>query len=86
MNNENDSWEIAIDTNGEEDVTVKQLPHIIRVRGFNFIPIHDFAPQLQSHGINGDSITTYGDQRFISLANKTGDNWDMSQYPLGKTF
>ena len=30
------TWEIAINTNGGFDSDVKELPHIIRVTGFNF--------------------------------------------------
>ena len=30
-------WEIAINENGEDDASVKQLPHMIKVTGFTFI-------------------------------------------------
>jgi hypothetical protein len=41
------TWEIAINTNGGFDSSVKELPHIIRVTGFNFIPIQKFRPEIQ---------------------------------------
>jgi hypothetical protein len=54
-------WEIGINTQGDNDSTVKELPHIIRVTGFNFIPIQTFLPQIQ------DKIN--GGKRYISLSN-----------------
>ena len=53
------TWEIGVGveggTNGTgsgvpEDISVKELPHIIRVTGVRFIPIHTFVPQI----FNGD--------------------------------
>ena len=80
---EDTPWEIGIKATGGEDGTVKELPHIIRVTGFNFIPIHQFLPQTQDNFYGGDFdgtgfAETYGDQRFISLAN--GINKDRSNY------
>jgi len=49
MNDDNATWEIGIDENGEEDNTTSQLPHLIKVKGFNFIPIHKFVPRLQQN-------------------------------------
>jgi hypothetical protein len=69
-------WEIGI-TDGAgsgvagSDPTVKELPHIIKVSGFNFTPIHNFIPQRQKnlYGADGTSfVSTYGDQRYIALA------------------
>jgi len=48
-------WEIGIDENGNSDSTVKELPFMIKVTGFQFIPIQDFVPAKG--------------QRFISLSN-----------------
>ena len=75
MNDDTASWEIGIDDEGNEDTTVKQLPHIIRVRGFNFTPIHNFVPRLQKYD---PVVVEYGKERYISLANKNGDNWDVN--------
>lgn len=69
-------WEIGIGTDNtgvtgslgfNQDPTVKELPHIIKVTDVRFIPIHTFTPQL----FNGD----YGKQseRFIALSNGGGE-------------
>jgi hypothetical protein len=54
-------WEIGIDDNGNNDPTVKELPHIMKVTGFNFIPIQTFIPQMQKE-LNDT-------RRYISLSN-----------------
>jgi len=71
---ENATWEIGINDIGgvvDENVegtifdsSVKELPHILRVTGFNFIPIHRFRPELQK---NEDDY-----KHFIALANGEG--------------
>jgi hypothetical protein len=43
------TWEIGINTDGGSDSDVKELPHIIRVTGFNFIPIQKFRPEIQKN-------------------------------------
>jgi hypothetical protein len=82
-------WEIGI-TDGEvdrlagSDPTVKELPHIIKVSGFSFTPIHNFIPERQKnlYGADGTSfVSTYGDQRYIALAAGTGEqdnNYDFN--------
>jgi hypothetical protein len=82
MNDESDSWEIGIDDEGKSDNLVKELPHIIRVRGFNFIPIHNFVPrkqintyqQLDSDVLNDGN--TYGPQRYIALSAGGNTNYE----------
>jgi len=59
------TWEIGVGTDQAEDNSVKELPHIIRVTGVRFIPIHTFVPQLF------DPQTL--DQKYIALANGFGD-------------
>ena len=79
-------WEIAIpdtqiinESGVLSDKSVKELPMIIKVSGFQFIPIHDFVPEIQKNGYGGgDSndtgkVSTFGEQRYISLANGKGD-------------
>ena len=61
---ENTTWEIGINTFGTFDSSVKELPHILRVTGFNFIPIHRFRPELQ------DNLNDY--KHYIALANGEG--------------
>jgi hypothetical protein len=63
---EDSPWEIGINDEGDSDKNVKELPHIIRVEGFSFTPIHTFRPSLQN-GENGPS-------RFIALAAGIGEN------------
>ena len=69
-------WEIGINDVGEYDSSVKELPHMIKVTGFNFTPIHDFAPRKQINVFDkiGD-LTSYGDQRYIALQAST-TNYD----------
>ena len=70
MNDENATWEIGIPDNDATspfyDSSVKELPHLIKVTGFNFIPIHEFVPRLVREP---NSDTT---ERFIALANGFG--------------
>ncbi len=62
---EESPWEIAIGVNGEEDKSVKQMPHMIQVTGFQFIPIQKFVPA------KADSLTNPR-QKYIALANSAG--------------
>ena len=87
---EDSPWEIGIGTTpGSEDGTVKELPHIIRVTGFNFTPIQNFIPRKQEITFSTNAVETagegtglpetYGPQRFIALANGPGpqdNNYD----------
>lgn len=57
-------WEIGINTEGNTDNTVRELPHVIKVTGFAFTPIHTFLPQ------KFDLSTK--NQKYISLANRGG--------------
>ena len=76
-------WEIAIPSqkntfgaNQESsDKDVKELPHIIKVTGVQFIPIHKFVPRLQKNdykganaGNNSKYISAYGPERYIALS------------------
>lgn len=87
-------WEIALNETGTtntagviSDSTVKEMPMIIKVSGFNFIPIHDFVPNIQKNFYGGDTnvndnnlgkVSTFGDQRYISLSNKINSNYDLT--------
>ena len=76
MNEDNATWEIGIDDDGRSDDSVRELPHLIKVSGFNFIPIHNFAPQIQeittpiTSKISLDKPyideNAYGKQKFIN--------------------
>ena len=79
MNKDTDPWEIGIDDEGEIDSTVRELPHIIKVTGFNFTPIHNFAPRKQTNTyLSGSSesgdLTKFGKEHFIALKNSSGNN------------
>lgn len=73
-------WEIAINDVGGNDPSVKEVPHIIKVTGFNFTPIQSFISSKQDlYGFDKNDkgiATTYGDQRFIALANGDGLNYN----------
>jgi hypothetical protein len=83
-------WEIGINDNASDfDKSVKELPHIIKVTGFNFTPIHKFVPKLQNNdyeGVYGDkkgkilesAISKFGDERYIALS--TGDGKENNNY------
>jgi hypothetical protein len=80
MNDDNATWEIGINDEGGDDPTVKELPHLIKVSGFNFIPIHTFVPRLQQIDYNpdGDVLTDmnqYGPERYIALDNGSNNNY-----------
>ena len=88
-------WEISIGDKNRTDIntntteneiigsddSVKELPMMIRVTGFNFIPIHDFVPRRQlnsyansKNGIN-NTVSTFGRQRYIALSNGYNNNY-----------
>ena len=72
-------WEIAInDTDGNQDPTVKQLSHMVKINSFDFTPIHNFIPQkfeLNPGTNNQDPLI--GSQQYIALANPNNGrtNW-----------
>ena len=83
-------WEIAIpDSNNisiinpdnsaqaiKTDPSVKELPMIINVSGFEFIPIHDFVPRVQDNSFKGSKLTKFGKQHYINLQGYSGNNYD----------
>jgi hypothetical protein len=46
-------WEIGISDTAGFDNTVKEMPHMIKVTGFSFTPIHTFVPGLQKNTYEG---------------------------------
>lgn len=74
-------WEIGISTSedqnslnvGQEKVKssarLKELPHIVKVTGFTFIPIHKFVPQVQNNIFKGDEgyLSKFGKEQYIAL-------------------
>ncbi len=83
-------WEIGISDTAGFDNTVKELPHIIRVTGFSFTPIHTFVPKLQKNtyeGFYGDTnggidkaISGFGKERFIALSKDTSLEANTTNY------
>lgn len=85
-------WEIGLGSSftGNEDSSVKELPHMIKVTGFSFTPIQRFIPRLQNnaYAFNNNTtgsveddfgfVSTYGPERYISLAN--GNNTANNNY------
>ena len=71
------TWEIAIDTEGKTDSSVKELPHRIEV-SLAFTPVQDFLPSRQklTYNENGELVAEeIGEQRFISLNNGINNNY-----------
>jgi hypothetical protein len=60
------TWEIGIGDTGGFDNNVKELPHMIKVTGLSFVPIHDFLPRKAKPYNQRDT-------RFIALANGTNE-------------
>ena len=85
-------WELAIPSKGDggNDTSVKELPHIIKVTGVQFKPIHKFVPRVQRNEYNGSpdgigDVTKFGKERYLALANglsKNFNNYD-GQGPVG---
>ncbi|MDB9992691.1 hypothetical protein OAD97_00815 [bacterium] len=59
------TWEIGIDEKGDVDKTTSVLPHMIKVSGLSFTPIHEFLPQKSTNH-------RYQKQKYISLYNEGG--------------
>jgi hypothetical protein len=67
-------WEIGINDSEiiDYDTNVKELPHIIKVTGFSFTPIHKFVPKLQKNTYGG----TYTDTRGVGVVPNIVSKWD----------
>ena len=74
-------WEIGINDEKDNpilgtkygyDTKVKELPHIIKVTGFSFTPIHKFVPKLQKNTYGG----TYTDTRSVGVVPNIVSKWD----------
>ncbi len=74
------TWEIAIDTDGKSDPSVKELPHRIEV-SLAFTPVQDFLPSRQKLIYDGNGVLSteegseIGPHRFISLNNGINNNY-----------
>ena len=65
------TWEIGINEFGKSDASVKEMPHMVKVSGISFTPIHTFRPSKQS--IKGED---YGAERYIALTQGSNNNYD----------
>jgi len=76
MNDDNATWEIGINDEGDPDTSVRELPHLIKVSGFNFTPIHNFVPRLQRNDFDktNGNINQYGRERYIALEQLNSDS------------
>jgi hypothetical protein len=87
-------WEIGINDVGGFDNSVKELPHMIKVTGFSFTQIHTFTPALQDNqysditpdkrGVLSNTVSGFGDQRYIALTNGENTNYRMPEYIVEK--
>ena len=80
---EESPWEIGIDDDGGslEVDDVRQLPHMIKVTGFNFTPIHKFRPEKQTFdndipGTNSTRLLGTGKQRYVDQLRPESTNYD----------
>jgi hypothetical protein len=53
------------------DTSTKQVPHIIKVTGFQFIPIHNFVPRKQQNTYDPYN-NDFGKERYIALNDAIG--------------
>ena len=88
-------WEIGINDSSIEgagfdknrsDSSVKEMPFIIDVSGFEFIPIHDFVPNVQKNDFGIEDLASegshtqgplrrFGEERYISLSDGSNNNY-----------
>jgi hypothetical protein len=80
---EESPWEIGIDDNGNrlEVDDVRQVPHMIKVTGFNFTPIHKFRPEKQTFkndtlGTDSTRLLNTGTQRYVDQRRPESTNYD----------
>jgi len=80
---EESPWEIGIDDAGNRlDVNdVRQVPHMIKVTGFNFTPIHKFRPEKQTFlndilGTDSIRLLGTGKQRYVDQRRPESTNYD----------
>jgi hypothetical protein len=80
---EESPWEIGIDDDGNRlDIDdVRQVPHMIKVTGFNFTPIHKFRPEKQTFkndilGTDSTRLLNTGTQRYVDQRRPESTNYD----------
>jgi len=80
---EESPWEIGIDDAGNRLAVkdVRQVPHMIKVTGFNFTPIHKFRPEKQTFlndilGTDSTRLLGTGIQRYVDQRRPESTNYD----------
>jgi hypothetical protein len=84
---EESPWEIGIDDAGnqiESKDDVRQVPHMIKVTGFNFTPIHKFRPEKQTFQndiLGTDSVRLLGTgmQRYVDQKRPPTTSYEREQ-------
>jgi hypothetical protein len=85
---EESPWEIGINDEGiienteERRKDIRQLPHMIKVTGFNFTPIHKFRPEKQTFendilGTDSIRLLGQGPQKYIDTTRPLFTNYDV---------
>ena len=77
------TWEIGIDDQGNQLTTedIRKVPHMIKVSGINFIPLHKFRPEKQNFrndklGTDSTRLLNTGKQRYIDQSRPLITNYD----------
>jgi hypothetical protein len=84
-------WEIAIpsseastdssNTSGFlSDKSVKELPHMIKVSGFQFIPIHDFVPSVQKNSFTENITKEEKDKNGKTIKKVLGNKGELDAF------
>jgi hypothetical protein len=88
---EESPWEIGIDDAGNDLPIndIRQVPHMIKVTGIKFIPIHKFRPEKQSFrndklGTDSTRLLNTGKQRYIDQLRPETSNYDRENSRLNQ--
>jgi hypothetical protein len=84
-------WEIAIpsseastdssNTSGFlSDNSVKELPHMIKVTGFQFIPIHNFVPSVQKNSFTENITKEEKDKNGKTIKKVLGNKGELDAF------
>lgn len=83
-------WEIARDANGNIQNDIAQLPHYVEVSGFNFSPIHNFVPQLNSpfigNPVSGSQSNYFASPPLNSLPNRVAGPQNQTPFNFTQQF
>jgi hypothetical protein len=77
------TWEIGIDDQGNQlpAEDIRKVPHMIKVSGINFIPLHKFRPEKQNFrndklGTDSTRLLNTGKQRYVDQLRPKLTNYD----------